>query len=904
MNIFKNLTTGITICFNLLVCVLFISKAIAWENQVTHPAITGSAVERSVLASDYLQTQLGLNSNLNAQLELTSQFQNNINMRVAQEPGFKWAKTKISIHDWLMEGSKLEDVPNPRARHHFYDPIRNTGLNNSDANPVLLNAFWCVSKWLYPYYWGFNATGLSDLDRAKGLDGDWGNEYLNYYNWIYARGLFYAGLTEQSKVYREANLGSMFVTLGHICHLLEDMGVPAHTRNDFVKGHIVGDFYEKLSGRDRRGIQLGHPFEAWTESQIRNNGEQIPSLYLTRLMATPPVFSKLNNYWDTGICEPTGATQWQGDSSGWPGTGFGNPPPEKSWGLAECSNYQFLSYSTGWPPLSATWQSFPHPAKAHTRVDWYPTGPDGARQYYRIGYGVPHLTRAMYSGVIWGIPIGREEDTTEEEHVYEDYAKRTVSRTVDYTTGLINYFFRGRMQLRSAVESNLDNLLSVKLYIKNKSMLEASPLDYKFGFKGGSFEVYWDDASGNRTKVQSITLSKTWNASSTLAYDEEMWVSFNDTAGNDLENAVRFIVVYKGNIVKQPEYTIDDDDTAAIAVSTIETNHIHNIPTTTLLLARFKDIEECWFTEDVLFNHHGFRLYYTVEGISEFWAANMDLYNGRQISISPTLSHNRDRIFINVEEDYSTGPMLFNSGSWSDLQYFPETTVNACSCDAPYKTCNSIGTVVDCGGHCGTCVTSIWDIPDWQSNVNYHAGDEVGWYVSQDGCFEVYTCTADHVSSGASEPGFGANWQDYWLIGYPDVAVDLDIDGISESSEETPGGTVTIGSPLAKKINTMILTYWPPNVWTNELNRGSATLEVVTGADKIRIWDNANKVGQPLIDQSNTKKIWQLTSETVPINLYVEGITASDSSMDVRLKFSLNYAGVEMYDKVNFTVQN
>jgi hypothetical protein len=143
---------------------------------------------------------------------------------------------------------------------------------------------------------------------------------------------------------------------------------------------------------------------------------------------------------------------------------------------------------------------------------------------------------------------------------------------------------------------------------------------------------------------------------------------------------------------------------------------------------------------------------------------------------------------------------------------------------------------------------------------------------------------------------------DYWLLGYPDVKADLDIVGVSESAEESPGGTVTIGSTLVN-INTMILTYWPPDVWTNELNRGSATLEVVTGADKIRIWDNPDKVGQPLIDHSNAKKTWQLMNDIVPINLYVEGVAASGSAMDVRLKFTLNYAGLENYDKVNFTVQ-
>jgi hypothetical protein len=37
---------------------IFVSKAEAWENELTHPSITQKAAERSVLAGDYLKTQL------------------------------------------------------------------------------------------------------------------------------------------------------------------------------------------------------------------------------------------------------------------------------------------------------------------------------------------------------------------------------------------------------------------------------------------------------------------------------------------------------------------------------------------------------------------------------------------------------------------------------------------------------------------------------------------------------------------------------------------------------------------------------------------------------------------------------------------------------------------------------
>jgi hypothetical protein len=547
----------------LSICWVMATKVIAFEGQTTHPAIMEKAVARSVLSGDYLRTQIGLNSDLNTPLELTGQFQGNINMRIAQEPKFEWSATKLSIKQWLKEGSKLEDVPNPRARHHFHDPIRNTGLNNSEANSRVRGALWLGSKWLYPDYWGFDATGLSTLERAKGLDGEWGNEYLNYYNWIYARDLFYFALTEQSESIRKAHLGSMFVTLGHICHLLQDVGVPAHTRNDFIFGHMVGDFYEDLSGRKKPWTQLGHPFEHWVESQIKNNDGNIPGEFLTRLMYTPPAFGRLSDYFDTDICESSGVAQWQGDNSGWPETGFGNPPPEKSWGLAECSNYQFLSYSTVFK--NSGLQSFPHPAKEHTRVDWYASGPDGERQYYRIGYDVPHLGRVTYTTFYaWLIPIYTvETTTTEEERVYEDYAKRTIPRTIDYTTGLINYFFRGKL----IIEQTDCNNGRIVITITNKS----SNSGFAQILKGGTFTLYWDDSAGNRTQVSDFTVYRPgtepqpgneWNSSTLLYYDESTKAVLTPLTSQD----VNYILVYEGIISSNPN-SPDLDDTRQIATA-------------------------------------------------------------------------------------------------------------------------------------------------------------------------------------------------------------------------------------------------------------------------------------------------------------------------------------------------
>jgi len=60
MSRYKNVAVVSTVSFFLLLFGLTPTKAIAWENMLTHPAITQIAAERSVLAGDYLKTKLEL----------------------------------------------------------------------------------------------------------------------------------------------------------------------------------------------------------------------------------------------------------------------------------------------------------------------------------------------------------------------------------------------------------------------------------------------------------------------------------------------------------------------------------------------------------------------------------------------------------------------------------------------------------------------------------------------------------------------------------------------------------------------------------------------------------------------------------------------------------------------------
>lgn len=145
---------------------------------------------------------------------------------------------------WIMRGSSLEDKPLSRTVNHFFDPINGKGLNGKDIDwlsPVIsvIESFIVSNK-----EWANNAAVQANFPGEA-----YKNNALNPYarltkdpidsnstfTWDKAIYLFLKG--ERKKA---------FECLGHILHLLEDLGVPAHTRND---PHLLGDPYEKWASK-------------------------------------------------------------------------------------------------------------------------------------------------------------------------------------------------------------------------------------------------------------------------------------------------------------------------------------------------------------------------------------------------------------------------------------------------------------------------------------------------------------------------------------------------------------------------------------------------------------------------------------------------------------------------------
>ena len=124
----------------------------------------------------------------------------------------EWNKTadnKLSDEaiEQIVAGSRDEDNPAARSLNHFYNPITNEGLS------------------LDGLIAGYSALDWSQ-DKVKQAEPIFGGSFT----WPEARAAYQAG--DRARAY---------AGLGHILHLLEDMGMPAHTRND---EHMDGDGLE------------------------------------------------------------------------------------------------------------------------------------------------------------------------------------------------------------------------------------------------------------------------------------------------------------------------------------------------------------------------------------------------------------------------------------------------------------------------------------------------------------------------------------------------------------------------------------------------------------------------------------------------------------------------------------
>jgi hypothetical protein len=287
--------------------------------------------------------------------------------------------------DWIVQGSISED-DFPRSLHHFFDPTTQAGL---------LNIFGSAADW------AVDASG----NPTYSIPG--------------ARNSMYNALTSTNYFARENYWADTFRAVGQFTHLLQDMAQPQHVRND---PHLSFDEWSDVILPDFSR------YERYTRYQVNslNYGSAYPMVQLP----------SYRSYWQTGDGK----------------------------GLAEFANSNFVSQNTNFGPNGDSYPSYPSPSFANSFptdtktfvLDMYGnTSSNVTVRYFgntftdRYNGGTVtnnHLTAASLFDFIHRQYNGQPVFTLTDDNNFE-YAQILIPRAVGYSAGLINYFFRGNLQI-------------------------------------------------------------------------------------------------------------------------------------------------------------------------------------------------------------------------------------------------------------------------------------------------------------------------------------------------------------------------------------------------------------------------------------------------------------------------
>ena len=481
-----------------IVCTL-LSQTCMGHEECVHMAITKSATESSASLTAFLTDNFGASC---------APFESVPLLRLSHGP-----------IGWMVQGSFNED-DRPRSIKHFYTvrPQRPPVAGLTDAIPYAETD---------SFTWGAIRGGGGPIEKQP-------------WSWQNARDYAYAALTSPLESQRFDNFADLFFALGHVLHLCQDLAQPDHVRNDahpikklrWIENHGAAN-YEKKKGIWLQPHPHGWPY--W-----RSKG-----------------FTKLQDFWDRG--------KYKGDDEQLIAALDKDKTADgdEKLGLAEFCNGNFLgedaTYAEHFTPGDQHYFPFPRVRRMQSFKDYQGNLPANVRMtfvrngdsVYRIpikkdkdGPTVNAHSMLLYLGTMpqfdaYTRPVAYVSSTINESAVLDEYHSILLPKAVEYSAGILDYFFRGKLEV-STVTLNAN--CGYDLAIKNLSGQD---------FRGGEFRLYWDDQSGNRTRLldpgspTAGSFSLAWSQSSTLGDNQTVVAIFKPPTG---VTVAKYTLVYRGII--------------------------------------------------------------------------------------------------------------------------------------------------------------------------------------------------------------------------------------------------------------------------------------------------------------------------------------------------------------------
>src|SRR5438445_1559220 len=380
-----------------------------------------------------------------------------------------------TLKEWIAEGSIRED-DDARSVNHFYDPFNDRPL--TVGIPI-----------------GFKAPDWA-FDQAAFLRAE-----TFRFSWTDARRAFRDALTSPTLNGRKEALALTFRTLGNVIHVIQDMGAPEHTRNDPHLGHpLIQGIAGAPSLFDKRIDDIKNIFDYGG----------YPS----------PVFDAFRGFWTTGDGR----------------------------GLAEFTNRNFISKDTNFTQSveGNTGRGFPSPRLGlslrenidiHALDSKAPASLKGGVTFFgndvddRVtGEVIRNNWMTTYSLFDSALRSKQQQEIfTINRFTVERAAEILLPRATGYSAGLLDYFFRGKLDV-DLVEDPIDPS-QLQLIGTNGS---SDPLN------DGTLSLFADTPAGARVPAAS-SIPVTGVARGQNLFPQP----FTFQAPEDAE---RFVAVYQGTL--------------------------------------------------------------------------------------------------------------------------------------------------------------------------------------------------------------------------------------------------------------------------------------------------------------------------------------------------------------------
>ena len=341
------------------------------------------------------------------------------------EKGITTSFNSLEVWQWLRAGGEYEDIPAwylpyVRSLNHFHNPFTEEGLkNNCSLNLCLSSTIWMLMP-----------VGLQSPTTLTGN-----------YSWYDVKNYYYLALTSADRDVRSHNFAQTFRGLGQVMHLIEDASVPAHARDD---AHLFNNY------------------ETWVGNNVDINN--LPSYGATFFNG---IINNTASFIDTN--------QYNGS----------NPSASAAIGLSEYAQANFFSEDTIFS------LNFPFPKESSTDLPAYKAGnklpevviaedniPD-TTFYIKKDKDGEVIERFVKPGYFTNALLDLDAPTDVlflsfilDEKVYSDYASLLLPRAVGYSAGLLNYFFRGTLEITAPdtyVYSIIDGSINPQQFTKIKA---------------------------------------------------------------------------------------------------------------------------------------------------------------------------------------------------------------------------------------------------------------------------------------------------------------------------------------------------------------------------------------------------------------------------------------------------